>query len=243
MCQEFGFDSIKLKGGAFEPEIEVDSIKALRRSFGDAIPLRLDPNAIWSVDTAIKWGREMEGLLEYYEDPVRGQTNMATVKKAVQIPLATNMCTTSFKAIPSSIRLQSEDIILSDHHFWGGLRASVELGRICQTFGLGLSMHSNSHVGISLMAMSHLAAAIPNLTYACDTHYPWQSEEVITGGRLQIEDGALTVPNSPGLGIELDREALARLHQQYLDCGLTERNDAIEMKKIIPDWTFQSVRW
>lgn len=243
MCQEFGFDSIKLKGGAFEPEIEVESIKALRQAFGDAMPLRLDPNAIWAVDTAIKWGREMEGLLEYYEDPVRGQDNMAMVRKAVQIPLATNMCTTSFEAIPSSIKLRSEDIILSDHHFWGGLRASVELGRICQTFGLGLSMHSNSHVGISLMAMGHLAAAIPNLTYACDTHYPWQSEEVIVGGRLPIEDGALTIPNSPGLGIELDRKALAQLHQQYLDCGLTERNDAVEMQKIVPDWTFQSVRW
>jgi len=157
--------------------------------------------------------------------------------------LATNMCTISFEAIPSSIKLRSEDIILSDHHFWGGLRASVELGRICQTFGLGLSMHSNSHVGISLMAMGHLAAAIPNLTYACDTHYPWQSEEVIVGGRLPIEDGALTIPNSPGLGIELDRKALAQLHQQYLDCGLTERNDAVEMQKIVPDWTFQSVRW
>ena len=243
MCQEFGFDSIKLKGGAFEPEIEVESIKALRQAFGDAMPLRLDPNAIWAVDTAIKWGREIEGLLEYYEDPVRGQDNMAMVRKAVQIPLATNMCTTSFEAIPSSIKLRSEDIILSDHHFWGGLRASVELGRICQTFGLGLSMHSNSHVGISLMAMGHLAAAIPNLTYACDTHYPWQSEEVIVGGRLPIEDGALTIPNSPGLGIELDRKALAKLHQQYLDCGLTERNDAVEMQKIVPDWTFQSVRW
>ena len=104
-------------------------------------------------------------------------------------------------------------------------------------------MHSNSHVGISLMAMGHLAAAIPNLTYACDTHYPWQSEEGIVGGRFPIEDGALTIPNSPGLGIELDRKALAQLHQQYLDCGLTERNDAVEMQKIIPDWTFQSVRW
>jgi glucarate dehydratase len=40
-------------------------------------------------------------------------------------------------------------------------------------------MHSNSHLGISLLAMTHLAAAIPNLTYACDTHYPWQTEEVL----------------------------------------------------------------
>jgi len=185
----------------------------------------------------------MEGVLEYYEDPVRGQENMAKVRQALKMPLATNMCTTSFEDIPGSVRTNSEDIILSDHHFWGGLRASVELARICRTFNRGLSMHSNSHVGISLAAMAHLAAATPNLTYACDTHYPWQSEEVIAGGRMQFEDGALAVSNEPGLGIELDRAALAQLHEQYKACGLTERNDEIEMQKVQPGWKFQATRW
>src|SRR5882672_2259820 len=108
-----------------------------------------------------------------------------------------------------------------DQHFWGGLRASMELSRICETFGRGLSMHSNSHLGISLAAMVHLGADLPQLPYALDTHYPWQSDEVITGGRFQFEEGAVAVPLEPGLGVELDRGALARLHQNYLDCGLT----------------------
>jgi glucarate dehydratase len=195
------------------------------------------------VETAIEWGRKMEGVLEYYEDPVRGQENMAKVRQAVKIPMATNMCTTAFAHIPGSVRLASEDIILSDHHFWGGLRASLELARICRTFGRGLSMHSNSHIGISLAAMAHLAAAVPNLTYACDTHYPWQSEEVIVGGRLQFEDGSLLVSNEPGLGIELDRAALARLHENYKRSGLTHRDDEIEMQKVNPGWKFEAVRW
>jgi glucarate dehydratase len=153
------------------------------------------------------------------------------------------MCTTSFEDIPESIRLGSEHIILSDHHFWGGLRASLELGRICRTFGRGLSMHSNSHVGISLAAMTHLAAAVPNLTHACDTHYPWQSEEVIAGGRLQFEDGSLPVPEGPGLGVELDRDALKKLHEKYKACGLTKRDDGKEMRRVHPDWEFKAVRW
>ncbi len=243
MCAEFGFQSIKLKGGALSPETEVDCILALREAFGGDTPLRLDPNAIWSVDTAIHWGKKMEGVLEYYEDPTRGQENMAKVRNALSIPLATNMCTTSFGDLPGSISHGSEDIILADHHYWGGLRASVELGRICSTFHRGLSMHSNSHVGISLAAMTHLAAAVPNLTYAVDTHYPWQSEEVIKGGRLPIEDGALAVPTGAGLGVELDREALERLHQNYLRCGLTHRDDEVEMQKIEPGWRFQATRW
>jgi glucarate dehydratase len=243
MCREFGFKSIKLKGGVFEPEVEVKTIFALRQAFGSDVPLRLDPNAIWSLETSIRYGKQMEAVLEYYEDPTRGQPGMAEVAKAVAIPLATNMCTTSFDDIPGSIRLGSESIILSDHHFWGGLRASVELARVCRTFGRGLSMHSNSHVGVSLRAMAHLASVVPNLTYACDTHYPWQCEEPLVGGRLQFDDGCIVIGDEPGLGIELDRAVLAELHETYLRCGLTQRDDEIEMQKVQPGWKFVETRW
>jgi glucarate dehydratase len=243
MCAEFGFKSIKLKGGVMPPDEEVDAILALRATFGPDTPLRLDPNAIWSVETAIRAGQRLLGALEYYEDPVRGQENMAAVGQALPLPLATNMCTTSFDDLPGSVQLGSEDIILSDHHFWGGLRATLELGRICSAFGRGLSMHSNSHVGVSLMAMAHVAAAIPNLTYACDTHYPWQSDEILTGGRIKFDNGAIAIGNEPGLGVELDRAMLAQLHENYLRCGLTERNDEVEMQKVQPGWTFQATRW
>jgi glucarate dehydratase len=243
MIEEFGFGSVKLKGGVFHPGEESAAIFALRDELGAAMPLRLDPNGIWSVETAIEYGHKLTGVLEYYEDPVRGQENMAKVRKAVKLLLATNMCTTSFADLPGSILHGSEDIILSDHHFWGGPRASLELAKFCEVFGRGVSMHSNSHAGISLAAMVHLAAAIPNLNYACDTHYPWQSEDVIVGGKLPIKDGSVTVPDKPGLGVELDRDALERLHKRYLDCNLIERNDEIEMKKVDPTWEFKSVRW
>lgn len=243
MCEEYGFRSIKLKGGAFPPDEEADAILALRDAFGPKVPLRIDPNAIWTVETAVRIGRRLSGVLEYFEDPVRGQEQMAEVSKSLDMPLATNMCTTSFDDIPQSVRLGSEQIILSDHHFWGGLRASLELARICRTFGRGLSMHSNSHLGISLAAMAHLAAATPNLTYACDTHYPWQCEEVIAGGRRSFDDGAFVVTDEPGLGVKLDHEALSRLHERYLECGLTERDDGAEMRKLHPEWLFEPVRW
>ena len=243
MCAAFGFKSIKLKGGVFDPRQETDAMFALYEAFGPTVPLRIDPNALWTVETAIKYGKEMEPILEYLEDPVRGQQNMAAVRKALKTPLATNMCTTSFEEIPNSIAIQSEDIILSDHHFWGGLRSSMHLTSICETFSRGLSMHSNSHLGISLAAMVHLGAAIPRMDYALDTHYPWQSDEVIMGGRFTFEEGSVAVPTAPGLGVELDRVALAKLHQNYLNCGLTKRNDEIEMQKVIPGWTFQPVRW
>jgi len=243
MCQVFGFKSIKLKGGAFPPEQEVAAMHALAAAYGPDTPLRFDPNAIWTYETGLTYGRQMEGILEYLEDPVRGQENMARLKQVLGTPLATNMCTTSFDELPGSLKLQSEDIILSDHHFWGGLRASMHLSQICQHFGRKLSMHSNSHLGISLAAMTHLGAALPEIPYALDTHYPWQSEDVIIGGKLPIEDGCVAVPSGPGLGVELDYVALEKLHANYLSCGLTERNDELQMQKKNPDWFFQKTRW
>ncbi len=243
MCETFGFKSIKLKGGVYPPAEEAAAILALREAFGPYVPLRLDPNAIWKVATALEVGQRLEGVLEYFEDPVRGQAAMAEVGRQLSMPMATNMCTTSFADLPGSVAVQSEDVILSDHHFWGGLRPSLELAAFCRAFGRGLSMHSNSHVGISLAAMTHLGAAMPNLSYACDTHYPWQSEEILTQGRFVFEEGAIVVSDEPGLGIEIDRQALATLHAQYQACGLKERNDAIEMRKINSDWEFESTRY
>ena len=94
-----------------------------------------------------------------------------------------------------------------------------------------------------MAAMVHLAAAVPNLTYDCDTHYPWQDGGDLVVNPLKFEDGAIAVPTAHGLGIEVDRDRLAILHQQYIDCGLTYRNDEIEMQKVEPGWTFQSTRW
>ncbi|HZU56246.1 MAG TPA: glucarate dehydratase family protein [Actinocrinis sp.] len=235
MVDTYGFGSLKLKGGVFEPEAEVEAIAALRDAFPD-LPLRLDPNANWSVATSLRVTPRLEGLLEYLEDPTEGNPGMAEVARKTTLPLATNMCVTSFEEIPEAAALDSVAVVLSDHHYWGGFRASQRLAGICDTFGWGLSMHSNTHLGISLAAMTQLAAATPNLTYACDTHSPWQREEIIEPGALRWSQGSLAVPEGPGLGVELDRDALARLHEQYLACGLRSRDDKTAMLRADPSW-------
>jgi glucarate dehydratase len=235
MIDEYGFGSIKLKGGVFEPDLEIETMRQLHAAF-PMYPLRIDPNGGWDVGTSIRAGRALEGTLEYLEDPTPTLEGMAAVAKNVSMPLATNMVVTSFAHLPEAIRLGAVQVILSDHHYWGGLRATQMLARHCQTFGLGLSMHSNSHLGISLAAMTHVAATIPNLTYACDTHYPWQEDEVIVGGKLKFDKGSLTISDKPGLGVALDDDALEKLHQNYVNCGVSERGDELEMKKYQSDW-------
>ncbi|MFD3919010.1 glucarate dehydratase family protein [Streptomyces sp. NPDC058595] len=226
MIDEYGFTAIKLKGGVFPPEEEVEAIRALRRAFPDH-PLRIDPNAAWSVETSIRVGKELDGVIEYLEDPTAEIGAMARVAREVPMPLATNMCVVAFDQLKPAVAQDAVQVVLSDHHFWGGLGRSRTLAGVCDTFGLGLSMHSNSHLGISLAAMTHLAAATPNLNYACDTHWPWKSpdEDVVVPGALTFRDGSVAVPTAPGLGVELDRDALARLHEQYLACGIRQRDD------------------
>ncbi|MYU07176.1 glucarate dehydratase [Streptomyces sp. SID8366] len=242
MIDDYGFTAIKLKGGVFRPEEEIEAVRALREAFPDR-PLRLDPNAAWTVDTSLRVARELDGVLEYLEDPTPGQEGMARVAREAPMPLATNMCVVAFDELRPAVALDAVQVVLSDHHYWGGLQRSKVLAGICDTFELGLSMHSNSHLGISLAAMTHLAAATPNLTYACDTHWPWKTEEVVAPGALEFRDGSVTVPTGPGLGVELDRDALARLHEQYVACGLRNRDDTGYMRRVDPSYEKKVPRW
>lgn len=242
MIERYGFQAIKLKAGILEPDAEIAGLEALRAAFPDA-PLRIDPNGGWHLHTTLRLLPRLEGLIEYLEDPTLGIPAMAVVQAATDIPLATNMCVVADTHLPPGIAQDAVRVILSDHHYWGGLAASRDLARICAIWGIGLSMHSNSHLGISLAAMTHLAGATPNLTYDCDTHYPWQEDEVIEGGKLSFKDGALAVPDGPGLGVTLDRDALARLHRNYLDHGYEVRDDATELRRHWPDWTFAQPRF
>jgi glucarate dehydratase len=242
MVDGWGFGSLKLKGGVLPPEEECAAIEALHDAF-PGHPLRLDPNGAWTPETSVRVADRLAGVVEYLEDPTPGIPGMAEVAARTDVPLATNMCVIAFEHLPPAVAQDAVQIVLSDHHLWGGLRRSALLAGIADTFGLGLSMHSNSHLGISLAAMTHLAAATPNLTYACDTHYPWKTQDVVLPGVLDFVDGSVRVPTTAGLGVELDRDALAVLHEQYLTCGVRRREDTVYMRSIEPEFEPNTSRW
>ena len=254
MIKTYGFREVKLKGGVFEPDLEIEAIRQLRNELGSNVPLRLDPNCAWTTKTSVKVGLSLADEMKgggYLEDPTAEITGMTAVRHELQetgitTPLASNVAVTSFADLPEAIEEDAVQIVLCDPHYWGGLRQVQHLGKICRTFGLGLSMHSNSHLGISLMAMAHVAACTPHLTYACDTHYPWQSaeDEVVAGGRIPITDGCVAIPDKPGLGVELDYDQLARGKERYKKCSYRKRDDEAEMRKHVdPSWKRIPQRW
>ncbi|MFB7594824.1 glucarate dehydratase family protein [Streptomyces sp. NPDC056160] len=242
--ERYGFTSFKLKGGVFPPDEEIAAVRALAGAFPGR-PLRLDPNGAWSVATSLRVAQELGDVLEYLEDPALGTPAMAEVARRTGVPLATNMCVTTFAEIREAFTKDAVQVVLCDHHYWGGLRNTGQLAAVCRAFGVGVSMHSNTHLGISLAAMTHVAATVPDLHHACDTHYPWQAEDVLTE-RLTFTGGRVAVPEGPGLGVELDREKLAFLHRRWLadDGSLRDRDDAAAMRITDPQWTTPAVpRW
>lgn len=237
-----GFASLKLKGGVLDPNAEIETMLKLRERFPD-YPLRIDPMGAWRVPTAKRVCDALDGVLEYLEDPVRGMEAMAELSALTDIPLSTNLVAVEFEHVFEAYASDAVQIILSDHHYWRGATGARTLGEMCRAAGMGLSMHSNTHLGISLAAMTHVAAATPNLTYDCDTHYAWTNHDVVSGGKRRFENGALMVSGEPGLGVSLDFEALGALHENYLAQASLDRNDTEEIKRYIPDYVRIVPRW
>jgi glucarate dehydratase len=91
----------------------------------------------------------------------------------------------------------------------------MELDTVARTFDLGVGMHSNSHLGVSMAVMNHVAAAMPTVRYAFDTHYPWMADDVIVDAPIEFENGCIEVSDEPGLGVELDEDTIERMHERW----------------------------
>lgn len=242
----YGFEDFKLKGGVLQGEAEVEAVLALHERFPKA-RITLDPNGGWLLKDAIRLLRDHGRTLAYAEDPCgaegafSGREVMAEFRRATGLPTATNMVATDWREMAHSLQLQAVDIPLADPHFWT-LQGSVRVAQLCQMYDLTWGSHSNNHFDVSLAMFTHCAAAAPGKVTAIDTHWIWQDGQQLTREPLQIRQGFVEVPTRPGLGIELDMEAVAKAHALYCQHGLGARDDAMAMQYLIPGWTFHNKR-
>jgi glucarate dehydratase len=244
--ERYGFRDFKLKGGVLPAPDEAKAVIALADRFPDA-RITLDPNGGWLLDDAVRTCRELSGVLAYAEDPVgpeggfSGREVMAEFKRATGLATATNMIATDWREMGHAIRSGAVDIPLADPHFWT-MNGSVRVAQLCDAWGVTWGSHSNNHFDVSLAMFTHVAAAAPGRITAIDTHWIWQDGQRITKAPFTIADGYLTVPDKPGLGVELDHDAIAAAHELYQREGLGARDDAVAMQYLIPGWAFDSKR-
>jgi glucarate dehydratase len=244
--QKYGFTSHKLKGGVFDPVYELECYRALAAELGidtrGGDSFRFDPNASWSTEQAIWFGQQIEDINnDYLEDPVFGLHGMRRTREKVRMPLATNTVVVNFEQLAANILDTAVDVILLDTTFWGGIRPCVKAAGVCETFQLGVAVHSSGELGIQLATMLHLGAVIPNLTYAADAHYHHLTDDIIEGGKFKYQNGAIKVPTGPGLGVKLNRDKLAEYAELYKRLG----SYPYDKDPLRPDWSpiVPNTRW
>jgi glucarate dehydratase len=242
----YGFEDFKLKGGVLAGAVEMEAVTALAERFPQA-RITLDPNGAWSLKEAIGLCSGKRNILAYAEDPCgpengySGREVMAEFRRATGMPTATNMIATDWREMGHAIQLHSVDIPLADPHFWT-MGGSVRVAQMCNEWGLTWGSHSNNHFDISLAMFTHVAAAAPGRITAIDTHWIWQDGQRLTRDPFQIKDGQVAVPDRPGLGIEPDREQIAKAHELYTRMDLAGRDDSTAMQYLIPGWKFDRKR-
>jgi glucarate dehydratase len=223
-CQQIqhegGFKVLKLKLGAHHPNEEIPVVQQVREAVGDNIELRIDPNGCWSLGTALRTLNRLESVnLEYAEEPVRslgpadGTTathNLRRLRVSSRTPIAADHCY-RMDLLTQIIRDDAADIVLADLYGCGGIAETLQYCRTASAFGLGVALHSGAESDIGQVAKLHIHAALHHdMQYAGDAIYPEYVDSVLVGGKLAITDGMMTVPQSPGLGVQFDDDRLAR---------------------------------
>jgi glucarate dehydratase len=245
--QRYGFKDFKLKGGVLSGSEEMEAVTALANHFPDA-RITIDPNGAWSLNEAVKLCKDKHNVLAYVEDPCgaengySGREIMAEFKRATGLLTATNMIATDWRQLGHSIQLNAVDIPLADPHFWT-MHGAVRVAQICHEWGLTWGSHSNNHFDISLAMIVHAGAAAPGKITALDTHWIWQEgQERLTREPFKITDGMISLPDEPGLGIEIDMNRIEKANKLYIEKGLGARDDAMAMQYLIPGWKFDNKR-
>lgn len=241
LVDRYGFGGVKLKTGVFPPDEELAAVKALRDEYGDQIKfLRFDPNQAWTVETSVRYLHKMEPYdLEYVEDPTWDLQGMSMVREDVRIPLATNQAVISFPQLAPAVRMRAIDVLLVDLYFWGGVSQAKKVAAVCETFNIGLAMHSDRELGIGTAAGLHFWASTPMMSHYYDSHYHDQVGDVITEP-FEFRDGGLRIPDGPGLGVALDPDRLAHHANLY-----EEHGDDVEFfePERRPGWTPHLPLW
>ncbi len=217
MIGEYGFRD-QAQGRRVPARRGDEAIEALREAFPDQ-PLRLDPNAAWTPQTSVKVAAgTRRACSNTWRTRRPGSTAWPRWRRRRRCRWPPT-CAWSRSTKSRRRRKDSVQVVLSDHHYWGGLRAHACWRACARRSASGLSMHSNSHLGISLAAMVHVARR--HAESHLRLRHPLAVED--RGGRqgraLDLRDGSVAVPTTPGLGVELDDDALAALHEQYVRAG------------------------
>jgi L-alanine-DL-glutamate epimerase-like enolase superfamily enzyme len=215
---EMGFSTLKTKAGR-DAEEDLALVRGVRDAVGDRLALRIDPNTGYSPQVCEQLARDLEPYrLQYFEQPMPADLidDSARIRRLTTTPLALNESVTTMERVRLILERRAADVLLPDTHQCGGIWAVKLVAEVAASAGVPCVIHCSHDLGPKTAAMLHLAASTPNFPLANDCTYYGLVDDVITQP-FTIHSGRMSVPEAPGLGIEVDL-AKVRKYQVAASC-------------------------
>ena len=208
---EMGFTTLKTKAGR-NPEEDLAMVRAIRNATGDRLKLRIDPNTGYSPEICLQLARDLEPYkLEYFEQPMPADclAESARIRQQTSTPLALNESVTTLERVRKILELDAAAVLLPDTYQCGGIWNCRLIADLAASAAVPCVVHCAHDLGPKTAAMLHLAAATPNFALANDCTYYGLVDD-ITANPFKIEQGHISVPDWPGLGIEVDLQKVRK---------------------------------
>ena len=194
------------KIGVHSPDCEIAVIRAVEAALRGRAAIAVDANMGYDLDTARRVMRGVSAVgLENFEEPVARLADMARLRREFPVPVSTH-CTDLDALSP----YPEIDAVVGELHGAGGIDGLVSLASRVAATGRAFWLRSMWELGVSWAAMCHLGLALPALRRPAQTLINWVEDDLVLGEPWLVRDGGVRPPEAPGLGVELDREALKR---------------------------------
>jgi muconate cycloisomerase len=212
-----GFRVMYLKVGRGE-QIDLDIVRAVRAAIGTA-RLRLDANESWDMLTARRMFEKLKPFdIEFIEQPVPaplGAEGLARLRAVTDIPIAADQANYSPEDIYDVCRSRAADVITLGLHETCGVTRFRKAAAVAEAAGLNVCLHGVFETGITTCAANQVAATLNNMDDGNQIMWQLLAEDLVASPSLVPVQGALPISEKPGLGFEMNRDAVARAAEAY----------------------------
>jgi len=214
-----GFKTVYIKIG-FDLDNDIALARAIKDEVGPDVAVRVDANEAWSVFEAVEALQRFEDVgVEFVEQPIdmHDIAGMADLRRGTRVRIGANQSAWLPSQVPQVIAARAGDVIVTDPHQLGGLVPFHNAAVMSQAAGLPICKHAFADLGVTTIATSHVLAALPSPQLGHQQFLTFLVHDLLAEP-VEFVDGAIPVPTGPGLGIELDRDALefyGGIYEQY----------------------------
>ncbi|MEA5060700.1 MAG: enolase C-terminal domain-like protein [Candidatus Pelethousia sp.] len=210
-----GYYGCMIKIGTANYRNDIARTLAAREAVGPDFPLVADANQGWDVDTAILYGRAVEkAALLFFEQPVQSWDvqGMARIRRAINVPVSADEGVATVQDAVHLVRAEAVDVLSIKVTKHGGILPAKEICDYAATSGIKLFFNSMLEEGITQAASLCVAATVPNLMMNIGHSYfsPLRLDGDISDFHTRVINGVTHISDAPGLGIQIDEEALAK---------------------------------